>query len=131
LQLEDLFQLAEDLRELRQHSTWQDKWEFDRLANLYDQSAAQMAVGPYLTTRDYEATLAFMTQWLAPQAGEIGLDVGTGTGNLASKLIVNDCMMYAIDQSNEMLARCRLKLPHIATKLGNALSIPYVDHHFH
>ncbi|MEX1029691.1 MAG: MerR family transcriptional regulator [Paenibacillaceae bacterium] len=131
LQLDDLFQLAEQLRQLRQHSTWQDKWGFDRLANDYDQTAAQVAVGGYLTTQEYELTLALMTQWITPLRGEVGLDVGTGTGNLAGRLLSKGSTMYAIDQSNEMLTRCRAKLPYLSTKLGNALSIPYVDKQFH
>jgi putative AdoMet-dependent methyltransferase len=131
LQLDDLFQLTEQLKHLKQHSTWHDKWDFDRLAHDYDQSAAILAVGAHLTTQEYELTLEFMTQWLAPQLGELGLDVGTGTGNLAGKLLSKGSTMYAIDQSNEMLIRCRAKLPNISTKLGNVLSIPYVDKQFH
>ncbi len=131
LQLDDLFLLAEQLKQFRQHTHWQDKWGFDRKAHEYDQSSAQMAAGPYLNSQEYEVTLAFMTQWLAPQPGEHGIDVGTGTGNLAEKLLTNGSMLYAIDQSNEMLTRCRAKLPSLTTKLGNALSIPFVDKQFH
>ena len=131
LQLDDLFQLSEQFKQLRQHSTWQDKWGFDRLANDYDQTAAQVAVGSYLTTQEYELTLTFMMQRIAPLIDEVGLDVGTGTGNLAGRLLSCGSTMYAIDQSNEMLTRCRAKWPHLSTKLGNALSIPYMDNQFH
>jgi len=131
LQLEDLYQLAKRLKLLRQHSSWKDKWDFDHLAIDYDQSSAQMAVGTYSSTQEYDKTLSFMVQWIAPQNGEFGLDVGTGTGNLASKLLSEGCVMSGIDQSNEMLARCRAKLPDMPTKLGNALSIPYMDNKFH
>jgi putative AdoMet-dependent methyltransferase len=131
LQLNDLFQLAEQLKQLKLSSIWQDKWDFDQLANDYDQSAAQAAVGLFMTNEEYERTLALMSEWLAPLHDEIGLDIGTGTGNLAGKLLATGTKMCAIDQSNEMLTLCRVKWPLLSTKLGNALSIPYIDKQFH
>jgi putative AdoMet-dependent methyltransferase len=131
LQLDDLFQLAEQLKQLKMNSIWQDKWDFDQLANDYDQTAAQAAVGGFMTNKEYEQTLALMAEWLAPLSEEMGLDIGTGTGNLAGKLLATGTEMYAVDQSNEMLTLCRAKWPLLRTKLGNALSIPYVDKQFH
>ncbi|MGG2199223.1 MULTISPECIES: MerR family transcriptional regulator [Paenibacillus] len=131
LHLEDLFQLAEDFKHQKGHSAWQDKWGFDRIAGDYDQSAPLFAAGPFISAQEYEAVLEFMRQWVAPQRDEAGLDIGTGTGNLAGKLLATGASMHAIDQSKEMLARCRDKFPQLPTKLGNALSLPFLDKQFH
>ena len=133
LDLEDLFELADKLRQVRQASAWEDRWQFDRLAATYDDAAQSHAIGPLVSAELYEQTLAFMTQWIAPASGEQGLDIGTGTGNLAALLhrAARNVAMCATDQSKEMLARCRAKFPELRTKLGNAMSLPYVDDQFH
>ncbi|XEC97581.1 methyltransferase domain-containing protein [Paenibacillus tarimensis] len=131
LDLDDLFRLAASLNQIRRSSSWQDKWNFDLLADGYDQSAALYAAGPLISMQEYENTLEFIVQWVAPLDGEQGLDIGTGTGNLAGKLMEKGAAMYAIDQSKEMLSRCRRKLPGLKAKLGNALSVPFFDKQFH
>jgi putative AdoMet-dependent methyltransferase len=133
LDLQDLFELADELRQVRQASTWEDRWEFDRLASRYDHAAQTHAIGPLVSAELYEQTLDFMTEWIAPASGEQGLDIGTGTGNLAARLhgAARNVTMCAIDQSREMLSRCRAKFPQLRTKLGNAMSLPYVDEQFH
>ncbi|MFK4300996.1 ubiquinone/menaquinone biosynthesis C-methylase UbiE [Paenibacillus sp. RC254] len=35
--------------------------------------------------------------------------------------------MAGVDQSNGMLKRCRSKFPQVETRLGNLMSIPYMD----
>jgi len=131
LPIEDLFQLARNLRQVHQsHSSWHDRWNFDHLASDYDESSAEIAAGPFGTELEYRAALDFIEQWIAPKQGETGLDIGTGTGNLAGLFLPKSVNMHAIDQSNEMLARCRSKFPALITKLGNALSIPYLDQQF-
>lgn len=127
-----LFRLADDLKQRQSsRSLWKDRWGFDRIAKDYDQSAAALAAGPRISGQDYEAALSFMVQWIAAQPGEQGLDIGTGTGNLAGRLCAQGASMSAIDQSKEMLALCRKKFPQISCKLGNALSIPFLDKQFH
>jgi putative AdoMet-dependent methyltransferase len=133
LDLQDLFELADELRQVRQASAWEDRWAFDRIAPQYDHAAQIHAIGPLVTAELYEQTLAFMTEWIAPLSGEHGLDIGTGTGNLAGRLLgaSRNVTMCAVDQSREMLTRCRAKFPELRTKLGNAMSLPYVDEQFH
>ncbi len=133
LDLQDLFELADELRRVRQASAWEDRWEFDRIASQYDHAAQTHAIGPMVTAQLYEQTLDFMTEWIAPLSGEHGLDIGTGTGNLAGRLLgtARNVTMCAVDQSREMLTRCRAKFPELRTKLGNAMSLPYVDEQFH
>ena len=48
----------------------------------YDKASATRR-GPFGTESEYRASLDFIVQWIAPQLGEMGLDIGTGTGNLA------------------------------------------------
>ncbi|SEM76249.1 MerR family transcriptional regulator [Paenibacillus sp. OV219] len=131
LVLDDLFQLSGDLQHIHESvSTWKDTWEFDRIAPSFDGSPALLSSGSSLSQSEYETVLDFIVQWVAPKQGEEGLDIGTGTGNLAGRLLHGRASMSAIDQSKEMLARCREKYPSIATKLGNALALPFLDKQF-
>lgn len=126
LPLEDIFELANSYKRLRdQRSIWQDKWNFDHQAPGHDE---QVRVEEKY--RDYEAALLLTAQWIAPIAGEHGLDIGTGTGNLAQKLMQYGAHMSGVDQSKEMLRLCREKLPHMETRLGNFLALPYLKEQF-
>ncbi|WP_353682045.1 class I SAM-dependent methyltransferase [Thermobacillus sp.] len=66
----------------------------------------------------------------APVHGERGLDIGTGTGNLAGLCLEAGAAMAAVDQSKEMLKACRRKFPEVETRLGNFLALPYLDGRF-
>ncbi|MCP1187051.1 methyltransferase domain-containing protein [Paenibacillus sp. 1781tsa1] len=79
---------------------------------------------------NYEEALEQTTHWVSPALGEKGLDIGTGTGNLAGKLLQQGADMTAIDQSREMLRRCRTKYPEMRVKLGNFLALPFADQSF-
>jgi len=79
---------------------------------------------------NYDEGLKQTVQWISPALGEKGLDIGTGTGNLAGKLLQHGADMTAIDQSREMLRRCRTKYPEMHVKLGNFLALPFADHSF-
>ncbi|MFC4103441.1 MerR family transcriptional regulator [Paenibacillus xanthanilyticus] len=131
LRLTDLSQLSEQLRQIqRSRDSWKDAWDFDRIAGDYDDDAAAYAAGPLVPMLVYEQTLDLIVQWIAPQPGEVGLDIGAGTGNLAARLHAGQAAMHAVDQSARMLARCREKHPDIQAKLGNALALPYVQEQF-
>ena len=107
-----------------------DTWRFDELAARFDRSSAMLSAGPVLSQAEYDDVLDMMLQWTAPMAGEQGLDVGTGTGNLAGLLTANGARMSAVDQSKEMLGICRKKHPLVSAKLGNALALPFADGSF-
>ncbi|MDT9720333.1 methyltransferase domain-containing protein [Paenibacillus sp. ClWae2A] len=79
---------------------------------------------------NYDEALEQTAHWISPALGEKGLDIGTGTGNLAGKLLQHGADMTAIDQSREMLRRCRTKYPEMHVKLGNFLALPFADHSF-
>jgi putative AdoMet-dependent methyltransferase len=132
LALEDLFQLSGEVKRLQSaHASWKDRWHFDQLAVRFDEAAAQVATGSAATSEEYESALELIAEWVSPQREEKGLDIGTGTGNLAGKLLQRGADMAAVDQSKEMLSLCRRKHPQVACKLGNALSLPFLDRQFH
>ncbi|CAM4399147.1 MerR family transcriptional regulator [Paenibacillus alkaliterrae] len=126
LPLDDIYELAEGSKRLREQRVWRDKWNFDRLASIHD----QRVLNDSLEYKNYEEALDLTVKWLSPTPGEKGLDIGTGTGNLAGKLIEQGANMAGVDQSKEMLKQCQKKLPDMETKLGNFLAIPYLDGKF-
>ncbi|WP_342561368.1 MerR family transcriptional regulator [Paenibacillus sp. FSL R7-0345] len=126
LPLDDIYTLAEGSRRLREQRAWEDKWGFDRLASVHDQ-LVQENKRKY---KDYEEALSLIVEWVSPIRGERGLDIGTGTGNLAGRLIDAGAEMTGVDQSNEMLKECQRKFPSIETKLGNFLALPCLDGKF-
>lgn len=127
LPLEDIYELAEGSKRLReQRNSWQDQWNYDYLASSHD----QLVINDSLTYKDYEEALNLTLQWISPIPDEVGLDIGTGTGNLAGKLMHQGVRMSGVDQSKEMLKQCNKKFPDIETKLGNFLAIPYLDGQF-
>ncbi|SFS61314.1 MerR family transcriptional regulator [Paenibacillus sp. BC26] len=131
LDVEDLYQLTGELKGIQHsQSTWMDTWDFDRLAAVFDRSEAMLSTGSALSQAEYETALDFIVQWVSPKSGEQGLDIGTGTGNLAGRLLALGAAMSALDQSKEMLAKCRERFPAMTAKLGNALALPFMDKQF-
>ncbi|MBP1962531.1 MerR family transcriptional regulator [Paenibacillus aceris] len=127
LPLDDIFLLAEGSKRLREtRKNWSDKWNFDHQAFTHDNNVANND----REYKDYEKALQTTVSWVAPKAGERGLDIGTGTGNLAAKFLDKDIHMAGIDQSIEMLKHCGRKHAQMELKLGNFLAIPYLDGQF-
>ncbi|WP_010268080.1 MerR family transcriptional regulator [Paenibacillus senegalensis] len=125
--LNDIFALANTSKTAREaRKNWTDQWDFDQQAGTHDERVV-IGNGEY---RDYGQALETTVEWVAAKSGERGLDVGTGTGNLAGKLLGLGVRMAGIDQSIEMLKQCQRKHPQMETKLGNVLAIPYVDGQF-
>ncbi|QOS81498.1 methyltransferase domain-containing protein [Paenibacillus sp. JNUCC31] len=85
---------------------------------------------PFNIYDNYDEALEQTASWISPVPGEKGLDIGTGTGNLAGKLLERGAAMTAIDQSREMLRTCRTKYPEMHVKLGNFLALPFADQSF-
>ena len=134
LVLDDLFQLAAHTKQIRTtRSSWEDQWGFDQIAEQFDRKRPdnESPVGWIASGAEYEQALAFTVQWLAPKRGEAGLDIGAGTGNLAGRLLHLGAEVAAVEQSRQMLARCRSKYPAIQAKLGNLLALPFFDGQFH
>ncbi|MGC5774487.1 methyltransferase domain-containing protein [Paenibacillus pabuli] len=90
----------------------------------------EVGAGSFNMYDNYDEALEQTASWISPVPGEKGLDIGTGTGNLAGKLLERGAAMTAIDQSREMLRTCRTKYPEMHVKLGNFLALPFADHSF-
>lgn len=127
---ESIKYLADGLKRLRAaRKNWHDRWDFDRIAPSYDQMVTRHNK-PFDVHANYEESLDLAVNWVAPQPHEIGLDIGTGTGNLAGLFLSKNAKMVGIDQAIEMLRLCQEKHPTLETKLGNFLAIPCFDHQF-
>jgi putative AdoMet-dependent methyltransferase len=127
---DDLFQLAEHIKQIKAvRSSWSDRWNYDRRADQFD-TIDESPVGPLASASEYELALRYTSEWIAPQQGETGLDIGAGTGNLTSRLLKNGATLFAVEQSKSMLARCRAKLPSVTCKLGNFLALPFFEGQF-
>ncbi|RAU99528.1 methyltransferase domain-containing protein [Paenibacillus sp. YN15] len=113
---------AGDVRKQRElRSSWTDHYRFDLQAEDFD---AQLAEGS-AQYPGYPDAIRLMAELLDPKPAESGLDIGTGTGNLAEALGKQGAVIRGVDQSRRMLQVCRRKFPMMETKLGNALAIPY------
>lgn len=125
--LNTLFEQAEAARKQREiRSNWKDHYRFDEQAPGFD----TMVVNNSLQYPGYSESLQQLADTINPQPGETGLDLGTGTGNLAALLQRNGAILSGVDQSRQMLMLCRRKLPWMETKLGNLLAIPYFEASF-
>ena len=126
LPIDDIYQLAESSRILREQRVWEDRWGFDELAGDHDRLVREDKT----KYPDYDEALRLIVKRAAPVRGERGLDIGTGTGNLAGLCLEAGAAMAAVDQSKEMLKACRRKFPEVETRLGNFLALPYLDGRF-
>lgn len=129
--LHDLAGSARRLREARQN--WHDRWNYDQQAAIHDlrvQADWTKADKPFSLYDNYNEALEQTVQWISPIPGEAGLDIGTGTGNLAGRMLNQGPFMTGIDQSREMLRTCRRKYPQMHVKLGNFLALPFADQSF-
>jgi putative AdoMet-dependent methyltransferase len=130
LLLDDIFMLAGGSKRLREaRSTWSDRWNYDRKALTHDDQVSSSSAD-FSIYHNYEETLELLVRWINPSENEYGLDLGAGTGNLAGRFLMKGNKMAAVDQSKGMLKQCQRKFPSLRTKLGNLLSIPFLDHQF-
>ncbi|WP_052350432.1 MerR family transcriptional regulator [Paenibacillus gorillae] len=104
--------------------TWSDRWHYDELALVHGQDAPLAALASELTLKQYENALLQIVEWLDPRPQESGLELGAGTGNLTALLIAQGAVVTAIEQSQEMLAVLRARLPAAEPRLGNLLTLP-------
>jgi putative AdoMet-dependent methyltransferase len=111
--------------------SWRDRWDYDLLAFNYREEAVLHALNPVVSERLYELAHETVLEWLDPQAGERGLDLGAGTGRLTARLAGSGAALAAVEQSAEMLGILRLHLPHVEAKQGNLLALPFQEAAFH
>ena len=70
---------------------------------------------------------ADVLQWLAPQKGEHILDVGCGTGALASQIAERGARVYGIDASSDMIATAMISHPDLSFEVMDATKLPYKE----
>ncbi|MVP01669.1 MerR family transcriptional regulator [Paenibacillus lutrae] len=125
--LDDFYRLAANSKSQRElRLNWRDAWNFDQLASTHD----ERVYGGDTEYPHYSQALQELVKEINPKPGEHGLDLGTGTGNLAGLLQNTGAVVAGVDQSREMLRICRAKYPRMTTKIGNFLAVPYTDGQF-
>ncbi|WP_248929715.1 MerR family transcriptional regulator [Paenibacillus hamazuiensis] len=125
-----LYELSDRLRRLKERrSEWIDRWNFDALPALAGSGQPDLT-GHVPPPAEYGQALDMAVQWVAPRPGEAGLDIGTGTGALAERLMRHGARMVGVDQSRRMLRHCKSRLPGLTTRLGNFLTLPCFDAQF-
>lgn len=104
---------------------------FDRIAPVYDQLNDQLSLGQHRVWKH------MAVQWAAPQAGQVGLDLCCGSGDLARLLaaaVGASGQVYGADFSAAQLAVARDRpdsqgLP-ITWVEADALKLPFADQFF-
>ncbi|WP_181350875.1 MerR family transcriptional regulator [Thalassobacillus sp. CUG 92003] len=127
LTTEDLFTLSNQLKTMKGlRSSWQDQWNFNDQAASYDQNIKTTGYR-FNVHAYYHDALAKVVELVQAVPGEKGVDLGTGTGNLAAKFLSQGIPMIGVDQSEQMLKVCGEKHPEIDVRLGHFLSLPIMD----
>lgn len=83
-------------------------------SKLYDQQ--------HRFVSDYGADVL---QWLAPQSGEHILDVGCGTGALASQIAESGATVLGTDASLDMISSAKIEYPSLNFEVVDATKLPY------
>src|SRR3954463_15147527 len=97
---------------------------FDRIARVYDLMKSVMTAGMHHRWRERAVDMAGV------KAGARGLDVATGTGDLAIALarrVSPGGEVIGSDFSEQMLELARRKSSAVTFEWGNALELPYED----
>jgi putative AdoMet-dependent methyltransferase len=93
---------------------------FDTWAQHYDGGMA--STDGNFPFDGYERILDEVVALAEVRPGMRVLDLGIGTGNLAQRFVQQGCAVWGVDFSVEMLAKTRVKLPHIHLVLADLLA---------
>lgn len=112
-------------------SQWKDQWDFNDWASHYDVTISHMKNRPGIY-QSYDKLLdtvvaACPTPQTVPPAV---LDIGIGTGNLSIRLAKAGFHVVGVDQSREMLAAAKRKLPQVKMRLGDFMNLPFDNNRF-
>ena len=135
----DDYKIKDDLLEIINESNklnnikneWEDKWNFNSWAKSYDDDVKKDN-GELKIYKNYELILQSiydLVEDLNKKNSKI-LEIGVGTGNLASKFLNSNYDIVGIDQSREMLSVAKEKYPSLKVRLGEFLKIPYDNKSF-
>jgi putative AdoMet-dependent methyltransferase len=100
------------------------KWNFDKWAAHYDKSITK---GDWMF-KDYNFILEKIVQYAAISHPNLTLlDIGIGTGNLASRFLEYGIKVIGVDPSNEMRKTASRKYPQICLYKGHFLDLPFMN----
>jgi putative AdoMet-dependent methyltransferase len=108
-----------------------DKWGFDEWAETYDADVVRAADVEDWVFRDYERVLDRVVEYCGLDENEYSsvIDIGTGTGNLASRFLERRIRVIGLDPSEPMRKICEQKFPEMMVVEGDFLNIPlYLPH---
>ncbi|MGL4760980.1 MAG: MerR family transcriptional regulator [Sarcina sp.] len=123
--------VKENSKLLKVKNGWKDKWKFDDWAKKYDEDVIN-DIGELKIYKNYNNIL----EWVFNIVDSLkidkanGLEIGVGTGNLASKFLKKNYNIIGIDQSREMLGVSKSKYPKLKVRLGEFLKIPFENNRF-
>ncbi len=109
----------------------EDRWGFNQWAKSYDEDVIKAAQADNWIFRDYDRVLDKVVEYcdLAGNSYSSVLDIGVGTGNLASRFLSRGMQVIGVDPSEEMRNICQQKHPYIMVVDGDFLKIPlYLPH---
>lgn len=131
---EKIIKIIESMNEVwKIKNQWKDKWDFNSWARTYDKSVERDYGNCILNFYKYYNKILDTTYEKAIRDKENTikiLEIGVGTGNLASRFLQNQYDIIGIDQSREMLNVAKEKLPKLKLRLGDFLNIPFENGKF-
>lgn len=105
------------------------RWRWNNKAKTWD--AELKDPNHYVNLENgYRRFLKFLDECLTKARVEGSLDVGCGTGEVASLLSNKSKKAYGIDLSPKMIRKARKNYPQVRFTIGNALVLPYKDRFF-
>ncbi len=112
-------------------NNWEDKWNFNNWAKTYDKAVIEDR-GELKIYKNYDLILQSVYNLVhdSKLKEPMILEIGVGTGNLASKFLNDNYDIIGIDQSREMLSVTKQKYPKLKVRLGEFLKIPYDNKYF-
>lgn len=110
---------------------WVDLWNFDNLANSYDDLILNDLSQP-IFYNNYEKLLnqVYDLSCVNLKSDALILEIGVGTGNLASMFLNDGIDIIGLDQSVNMMFEAKRKYPDLILKYGEFLKLPFENKHF-
>ncbi|MBP3578368.1 MAG: MerR family transcriptional regulator [Lachnospiraceae bacterium] len=121
-----LAQIAETAKLISLSENWQDEWNFDNQATVYDSLIREYDDGLNFY-KNYDLVLEKAAQKVS---GGVVVEIGIGTGNLAVQVLKQakeqekTVIYIGVDQSINMLKEAKKKCPEIGLKKGDFLNLP-------
>ncbi|MGO4544915.1 MerR family transcriptional regulator [Paenibacillus sp. 2TAB23] len=129
--LERLEHAADEMKRTRMiRASWSDQWNYDEMALLHGYDTPLAALQGVLEEDHYYEALIRTVEWLDPVSDELGLELASGSGNLTALIVQTGASLTAVEQSAELLAIVRRRLPAVDAKQGNLLSLPLAAQSF-